>query len=64
MSSFLKVYEQVITGMGRGKKKHPVKNGIAKALRTPQYKMQVAKDRRRKEILKQVEKLIREYGDE
>lgn len=38
-----------------------IKNAIQKDLRTPKYKMQVQKDRRRKVIIKEIKKLIMEY---
>lgn len=40
-----------------------IKNAIQKDLRTPKYKLQVQKDRKRKIILKQIEKLMEEYAD-
>jgi hypothetical protein len=55
-------YDEVIERVK--KSRHLIRDAIAKDLRTPKFKMQVIKDKRRKEILKQIEKLIKEYGDE
>lgn len=42
------------------KKRKRSKNGIAKALRTSRYKMRVVKDKREKDFLKRINKLLRE----
>lgn len=47
------------------KKKRPTRkrNGIAKALRTPKYKMQVQKDRKRKLLKREMIKSLANGGD-
>ena len=37
------------------------KNGIAKALHTPRYKMQVVQDKRRKALLTRIKMELREF---
>lgn len=43
------------------KKKRRIKNGIVKDLHTPKYKMQVAKDKRKKSLIRYINDSISEF---